>query len=96
LGGALRPISDAALVSLELAALHAEAGRTAEVKELAREMVAIFKAQKVHREALAAVLVFRRAAVRERVTADLAREVASFLSRARHTPGLRFENSRFV
>lgn len=85
---------DAALVALELAALHAEEGRTAEVKELAREMVAIFKAQKVHREALAAVLVFRRAAVRERATADLAREVASFLSKARHTPGLRFEPSR--
>lgn len=84
---------DAALVSLELAALHAEAGRTAEVKELAREIVAIFKAQKVHREALAAVLVFRRAAVRERATADLARKVASFLRQARDIPGLRFEAS---
>ena len=43
---------DAALVSLELAAVHAEAGRTAEVKLLARHLVPIFRAQDVHREAL--------------------------------------------
>jgi len=82
---------DAALVSLELAALLLEEGRTAEVKELARDMVTIFRAQSVSREALAAVLIFRRAAVKERATAELAREVAGFLGRARQEPGLRFE-----
>lgn len=82
---------DAALVSLELSALLLEEGRTAEVKELAREMVTIFRAQSVPREALAAVLIFRRAAVKERATAELAREVAGFLGRARQEPGLRFE-----
>jgi tetratricopeptide (TPR) repeat protein len=81
---------DTALASLELAALHAEEGRTAEVKELARGIVEIFKAQEVHREALAAALIFRRAAVRERATARLAREVAAFLDQARHAPELRF------
>jgi hypothetical protein len=81
---------DTALVSLELAALHAEEGRTAEVKELARGIVHVFKAQEVHREALAAALVFRRAAVRERATARLAREVAAFLDKARHAPEMRF------
>lgn len=81
---------DAALVSLELAALSLEEGRTAEVKDLAREMVAIFRAQGVSREALAALLMFRRAAVQERATAELARKVAEFLGRARHEPGLRF------
>jgi tetratricopeptide (TPR) repeat protein len=82
---------DAALVSLELSALLLEEGRTVEVKELAREMVTIFRAQSVPREALAAVLIFRRAAVKARATAELAREVAEFLGRARQEPGLRFE-----
>jgi hypothetical protein len=74
-----------------LAALHAEQGKTAEVRELAREMVKIFKAQEIYREALAAALLFRRAAVRERATPRLAREIAAFLEKARHALGLRFE-----
>ena len=59
-------------------------------------MVAIFRAQGVSREVLAALPMFRRAAVREKATAELAREVAEFLGRARHEPGLRFERSRPV
>ena len=43
---------DAALASLELAELYAQGGRTAEMKELAEEMMPIFQAQDVHREAL--------------------------------------------
>ena len=82
---------DTALVSLELAALDLEEGRTAEVKELAREMVTVLRAQEVQREALAALLLFRRAALKERATAELARDVADFLNRLRHEPGLRFE-----
>ncbi len=82
---------DSALVSLELSALSLEEGRTAEVKDLSREMVAVFRAQGVPREALAALLIFRRAAVKERATAELAREVAEFLNKVRHEPGLRFE-----
>jgi tetratricopeptide (TPR) repeat protein len=82
---------DTALVSLELAALDLEEGRTAEVKELAREMVAVFRAQEVQREALAALLLFRRAALKEKATAELARDVADFLNRLRHDPDLRFE-----
>lgn len=79
---------DAALVSLELAVLLVEEGRTAEVRELAREMVAIFESQDIHREALAAIAVFQRAAAAEIVTVELARDIASFLERARHDPAL--------
>jgi hypothetical protein len=46
---------DAALASLEVAVLYLEAGRTGEVRTLAEEMLWIFKAQGVHREALAAL-----------------------------------------
>jgi tetratricopeptide (TPR) repeat protein len=81
---------DAALVSLELATLYAREGRTAEMKELAGEMLPIFQAQDVHREALAALAVFQQAAAREAATLELVEEVAAFLGRARHDPGLRF------
>ena len=53
-------------------------------------MVAVFRAQEVQREALAALLLFRRAALKK-ATAELARDVADFLNRLRHDPGLRFE-----
>jgi tetratricopeptide (TPR) repeat protein len=81
---------DAALVSLELAALYARQGRAAEMKELAGEMLPIFQAADVHREALAALAVFQQAAAREAATLELVEKVAAFLGRARHDPGLRF------
>jgi tetratricopeptide (TPR) repeat protein len=81
---------DAALVSLELAALYARQGRTAEMKELAGEMLPIFQAADVHREALAALAVFQQAAARDAATLELVQEVVEFLERARHDPGLRF------
>lgn len=82
---------DAALASLELAVLYLEDGRTAEVRTLARQMVWIFRAQGVHREALAALKLFCEAAEKEQATVDLARRVANYLERARHNPDLRFE-----
>jgi hypothetical protein len=85
---------DAALITLELAALHAREGRFAEVKELSLEMSEIFRAHDVHREGLAALLFFQKAAERERVTAKLAREIAAFLEKLRVDPALRFERRR--
>src|SRR6185436_16362055 len=55
---------DTALVSLELAAVYAKQGRTQEVKTIARHLVPVFQAQDVHREALAALTLFRQAAER--------------------------------
>ncbi|HSF38796.1 MAG TPA: helix-turn-helix transcriptional regulator [Thermoanaerobaculia bacterium] len=82
---------DAALVSLELAVLYLEDGRISEVRILARQMLWIFRAQGVHREALAALKLFCEAAEREQATVDLARRIAEYLERARHNPALRFE-----
>ncbi|HVT16472.1 MAG TPA: helix-turn-helix transcriptional regulator [Thermoanaerobaculia bacterium] len=81
---------DAALVTLELAALHAAAGRTAEVKELARQTARVFRAKGIHREARAALQLFRQAADREALTAELARRLVAYLYRARHDPALAF------
>jgi hypothetical protein len=82
---------DTALVSLELTALHLQAGCTAEVKRLSVEMARIFRAQNVPREALAALLFFQKAAERDSATARLAREIAAFLEKQRTDPGLRFD-----
>ena len=81
---------DYALVSLELAALLLEQGRTAEVRTLAEEMLQIFRVQKVDREALAALRLFCDTARREAATVDLARRLVRFLHRAQHDPELRF------
>jgi hypothetical protein len=74
---------DAAMASLDLALLYLKEGRTAEVLPIAEEMVALFEAQDVHREALAAVLLFQEAAQREEVTAGMVRELAGRLETAR-------------
>ena len=82
---------DAALATLELAALYLEQRRTWEVKTLARQMAPIFHAQGVHREALAALRLFCEAAEKEAATVELALRVTEYLYRARHNPLLRFE-----
>jgi len=85
---------DAALVTLELTELYARNGCAAEVKELSLQMASIFHSQDVPREALAALLFFQNAAQRERVTAELAREIATFLQQLRANPALRFERRK--
>jgi transcriptional regulator with XRE-family HTH domain len=81
---------DAALVSLELAASELERGHTREVRELAEEMLRIFTAKGVQREAVAALGVFCQAARTESATAELARRTLRYLERARHDPEVRF------
>lgn len=82
---------DYALVSLDLSLLLLSAGGTEEVREIGEQMLWLFKAQGIHREALAALRVFHEAAVRETATLELTRYIARFLRRAQHDPELRFE-----
>ncbi len=84
---------DVAMVSLELAVLYLEEGRTAAVKLISRQMAPIFQTQGIPREALAALQLFREAAEREAVTLDLPRRLVNYLQRAQHNPELRFEDS---
>lgn len=72
---------NAALVSLDLAALYAQKGRTGELKRLAGELVPVFEARDIHREALAALLLFQRACEEERMTVEIARQVAERVRR---------------
>jgi transcriptional regulator with XRE-family HTH domain len=82
---------DTALVSLELGSFYARVGRANEVRTLARHMVPIFQSKKVHREALAALVLFRQAAEQGKATEELLQAILLYLRRARHQPELKFE-----
>jgi hypothetical protein len=84
---------DAALVALDLADLYVQNGRVSESRELAAEMLPIFAARDVHREAVAALILAQKALEQEKATSALLGQVASFLRRARRNPALRFEPS---
>ncbi len=81
---------DAAIVSLDLAVLYLRQGRRAEVRRLAEEMIPLFQAQDVHREALAALALFQEAARQDRLTIEKTLEVAAYLRETRYEPDLRF------
>jgi tetratricopeptide (TPR) repeat protein len=84
---------DAALVSLDLASIYAAQGQPRKVRRLAEQMLPIFQSRDVHREALAALILFREAAKAERVTLALIREIGAYLEEARSHPGLAFRSS---
>jgi len=75
---------EAALVSLELAVLYLEQGRTAEVRELARELAPVFASQRVVPAAMATLVLFREAVSQDTLTLELARR---FLADFRRAPG---------
>jgi tetratricopeptide (TPR) repeat protein len=82
---------DAALVAMDLALLYLRQGRTSEVKRLAEEMIPIFQAQDVHREALGALRLFQEAARREEITMEQVRSLVKYLQESRKDPERRFE-----
>jgi transcriptional regulator with XRE-family HTH domain len=76
---------EAALSSLDLAVLLLEAGRTAEVRNLAFTLKRIFKAKKIDREALMALGLFCKAALRETATIELAKRAIAAVEKARRS-----------
>jgi len=80
---------DAALVSLDLAALWLRQGRTLEIKALIDEMIAIFRARSIQREALGALLMLKKAFETDQATAALLRTVTTELWRAERSPARR-------
>lgn len=85
---------DAALLSLDLAHVYTLQGRSSEMRRLAEEMLPIFKSRDIHREALAALLVFQKAAEMERVTLGLIRDVSGYLKESRAAALARSRESR--
>ncbi len=84
---------DAAVVTMDLAALLLRLGRSREVADLAAETFPILVAQDVQHHALAAVVAFTHAVERSCATPKLARCVANFLLRASRNPRLQFDPS---
>ncbi|MFL6292078.1 MAG: hypothetical protein ACJ759_14380, partial [Thermoanaerobaculia bacterium] len=81
---------DVILALLEEAGLLLAEGRTAEVKALTPALAKVFESKGVHREALAALQIFREAVEQEAATAELARRILRFLFRARFDEGMQF------
>lgn len=77
---------DAALVSLDLATVYLRQHRAEETKRLAAEMIPVFRAREVHREVLASLIVFQRAAELEQLTVGRIEEIAARLRQARSNP----------
>ena len=73
---------DAALVSLDLAAHYLKTGRLAEVRQLVGEMLPIFASRNLHRDALAALAVFRQAVEGEVATVKLVRQLSGWIRKA--------------
>jgi len=82
---------DTALVSLDLAALYTAQGRTAELKAIIEEALAVFAVGQMHREALAGLSYLRQIAEAKGASLEVLAAVASYLKRLRHEPGLSFQ-----
>jgi transcriptional regulator with XRE-family HTH domain len=82
---------DFALVGLDLALLYREQGRWADIRKLADRMVGIFHERQIHRETIAAVILFKEAAEKEAVTVELVRRLQEYLKQAQAQPGVSFE-----
>jgi len=80
-----------ALVGLDLAAVWLRQGKTAQARALVEEMIGAFRALRVTREELAALLLLRETLEREGLTLGLLRSIAEHLGRPERQPGLRFE-----
>ncbi len=78
---------DAALVSLDLAELYALQQRGPELRSLSARLAPLFDSMLLHREALAALRIFRRALETDDVTASLIEETRQQVTRARVHPG---------
>ncbi|MEM7049007.1 MAG: tetratricopeptide repeat protein [Acidobacteriota bacterium] len=72
---------DAALASLDLAALLLKQERHAEVMRLSSEMLSVFRAHQVEEEALAALILLSQAAKRRELTVAVLNEVGERLDR---------------
>ncbi len=78
-------------VSLDLAHVYARQGRSEDMRRLAREMIPIFESRDMHQEAIAALLVFKRATEMDQVSVRLVEDLTAFLRRARGNPKLQFQ-----
>jgi len=70
---------DYAVVSVELGTILLEEGRAREVRELAEEVMWIFKSQGIHKEALEALALFCHAAKADQAPKDRRKRIGVFM-----------------
>jgi hypothetical protein len=78
----------AAIISMDLAAVCLRLGKKAEVRQLVAEMVATFRSLGVEREAMASLLMLTEAVEQDRATLELLSLVSGVLQRLESGPGL--------
>lgn len=76
---------DAALVSLDLAILYIRERRHEELKRIAFEIMPVFQSRDVHRESMAALIMFQKACEEERLTVEMAGQIAAILQRSQRS-----------
>ncbi len=82
---------DAALVTLDLAGVYLEQGRAADLEGLMAQVLPVFQTLEIHREALVALALFKRAVDLQEATLRWVIELSAYLERARGNPKLRFQ-----
>lgn len=86
-------VYDAALASIDLAILFARQRRLPDLRHLAREMFPLFTSRRIHREALAALVMLRDGLSSGRAEPGFLDELRAFLERSRYDRSLRFRGS---
>jgi tetratricopeptide (TPR) repeat protein len=81
----------ASIVALDLAAVLLTQQLPQEAHEIVLAASKVFRAMRIEREGLAAVIVLRTTLERGKATVALAEDVAAFLRRLEHDPNARFE-----
>ncbi|MBV8201588.1 MAG: hypothetical protein JOZ15_13285 [Acidobacteria bacterium] len=76
----------AALVALDLAAVWLRQGKTRQLRALVEEMIGTFRALRIAREAVAALLILRETCDRDEATVDRLRTVAMLLTELERQP----------
>lgn len=87
---------DASLASLDLALVYLKLGQHAKVRQLAEEMLGVFRAKQIPREASAALLLFVEAARREAATVDTVSRLVVDLKTRLAPPGKSQPVGKFI
>ena len=76
---------DAALVGLDLAMVHVAQGKTTKLSRLADEILPIFLAQDVQRDAVTALALFQESVRRDAATEHMVKELIGYMQRVRRS-----------
>lgn len=80
----------AAIAAMDLAAVYLQRNRIGEMRRLASEVLPIFQSLNIHREAVVALTLFRKAVERESLDQRLIGQMSRYLKRSASRPAPRF------